>query len=1232
MAGQWIKSFLSAPEKLDEADARAGSILHVITLWGVPVLLIFIVLRVVGGNALTDDVNLYAEFMIAMFILGRLVLKSGYVRWAGLTLTLLAWTGFSWVAWNSHEPRGFWVIGYLTITLVSGFLFGSKESLFFLAISFLAIWGFAYADSSAVDPSGNGRDPYASAVNLTLSFSLTWLVLHFFIRTWRKSLVAGDLELRSRRQAVSDLKQQAAYLNALHETTLNIIDRLELRPLLESILTRACDLMGTRNGFIELLVPDGSALRMELGLGIPASYEGRLTQKNEGFTGKVWATGKTQFVTGYSHWEHRDPKLVGRIHAIIGLPLRSGGDVIGVLALLCVDESRPFYPEHISLLEQFASLASLAIQNARLYEEAQKELAERRLAQTALRENEEKFRKIFQSSPAAICITTLEDGCLLDANQAFWDLTGMDREDALGKTSVALNLWESLEARASFVNELKRKGSLYDPEDSLQHRDGSLKYISTFSELIHVGGEAQVLSMFLDMSRQRQTISALRMNEARTRALLEATPDMILELAADGLIADMVPPKGLETVMPRERFIGVRIQDLLSETSALQTLFAVERSLATGHMSVFEFEESMGEMRLSMEARMVPASLDKALMIVRDITQRKWVEKEREKLINELEQKNEEAETLRESAATVALSLDVDETVSRILDQLQRVIPYDSASIQLLAGNELEVIGGRGFPDGKDAKGIRFVLDENDPAYPIIRDGLPYILYPDIQSVSNRFKGFVHDHILSWMAIPLYSRGRLIGMFTLDGFVVNKFTKSHAHFASIFANQVAVTLENSRLYVELQAELKKQVALRGAIGAISSSLRLREVLEEICRQMASAIDATSVYIADYDSARSSFTVVAEHLSRNANELEKVSDMGKTYEKKDGALILDETGEAGFEIQHAGDPDLTEWAKENLRLYGGQSILYIPLQIQGRIVGHAELWDSRGRRDFTSEEISFCQAISQQAAVAIENANLFEESQKDLALRQSLISELESKNAELERFAYTVSHDLKSPLFTIRGFLGYLEEDALAGNKERMRSDIQRITDATEKMQQLLNELLELSRVGRLRNEMEFIPFDELAHEAVALVQGRIMQHGIAVHVDADMPVVYGERPRLLEVVQNLVDNAAKFMGEQPEPRIEIGWNGTDDGNPIFHVRDNGMGISRQHHERIFGLFNKLDVKAEGSGVGLALVKRIIEVHGGRIWVESKLGRGSTFFFTLAGGRSNHGSTETGPKP
>jgi signal transduction histidine kinase len=140
----------------------------------------------------------------------------------------------------------------------------------------------------------------------------------------------------------------------------------------------------------------------------------------------------------------------------------------------------------------------------------------------------------------------------------------------------------------------------------------------------------------------------------------------------------------------------------------------------------------------------------------------------------------------------------------------------------------------------------------------------------------------------------------------------------------------------------------------------------------------------------------------------------------------------------------------------------------------------------------------------------------------------------------------------------------------------------------------------------------------IVDEALSLVKGRLDRGKVQVVISEELPFVYGDSARLVEVLQNLVDNAAKFMEGQENPQVEIGQMGKDaQGYPVFYVRDNGIGVPPQYHERIFGLFNKLDAKTEGTGVGLALVKRIIEVHGGKIWVESEgIGSGSTFYFSL----------------
>jgi len=225
-------------------------------------------------------------------------------------------------------------------------------------------------------------------------------------------------------------------------------------------------------------------------------------------------------------------------------------------------------------------------------------------------------------------------------------------------------------------------------------------------------------------------------------------------------------------------------------------------------------------------------------------------------------------------------------------------------------------------------------------------------------------------------------------------------------------------------------------------------------------------------------------------------------------------------------------------------------------------------------------------------------------------------ELEIKNSELERFTYTVSHDLKSPLVTIKTFLGYLVEDLRLQDQSRIQQDLGFMNNAADKMAQLLAELLELSRVGRLGNPPQKIPFKELVNEAVQLDAGRISARGIAVEI-IDAPVVlFGDRARLIEIWQNLIENACKFMGNQEQPRIEIGVEDTG-LETLFFVRDNGIGVDPRFHGKIFGLFEKLEANSDGTGLGLALVKRIVELYDGIIRIESPgIGQGSTFLFTL----------------
>lgn len=402
------------------------------------------------------------------------------------------------------------------------------------------------------------------------------------------------------------------------------------------------------------------------------------------------------------------------------------------------------------------------------------------------------------------------------------------------------------------------------------------------------------------------------------------------------------------------------------------------------------------------------------------------------------------------------------------------------------------------------------------------------------------------------------------------------------------------------------------------------------MLNEVSRAVSTLQDLDTVLDVILDQVRRTFPMDAFYICLYAAETNEIVfplmyDSGQRWEEP-----VDQLSPSSHiaTVLHTGRPLRVERSAEEVervlatgvglrgvRSRASASCLMAPMQEGSRVIGLIAV-HSYAFCAYTDADLALLHGVAYQAAIAINNARLHSALQQELREREALIRELEGKNAELERFTYTVSHDLKSPLITIGGFLGFLEKDALSGNTVRLQSDIQRIKEAADKMRHLLDDLLELSRIGRLMNPARQVPFAEIVADALALVGGQLSERGVAIEVAPELPSAYGDRARLVELLQNLIDNAAKFMGDQPQPRIAIGVREQGEER-IFYVQDNGIGIDPKYQQKIFGLFEKLDPEASGTGIGLALVKRIAEVHGGRIWVESEgVGRGATFCFVL----------------
>ena len=677
------------------------------------------------------------------------------------------------------------------------------------------------------------------------------------------------------------------------------------------------------------------------------------------------------------------------------------------------------------------------------------------------------------------------------------------------------------------------------------------------------------------IERLQRAETASRASAEKTRAIFESITDGITITDLQGNITDVnqavLRMHGFEN---RDELIGQSAFLLIAERDHATAMENLQLTITRENSGLLEytllkkngegFDGELNAVLLRDEAGN-PAGF---VALTRDISHRKEAESEREALIAKLKDKNIQAETLREITSIVASTLDQGETVQHILEQLKRVVQYDSASVWIYKGEIAEMVGWINLPPEAIGPGY-YTANEKEPDFPLRTDeNLDYVLLDDIQEKYPQFREFSLNHIHSWMAIPLRARGKLTGFIALDGYKPGAFTEDDARMALIFANQVSIALENARLFSDLQNELAE-----------------RKHAEEKYR---------SIYNNSIEGIFQS-TDDGRFLSVNPA-------MARMYGYDSPEDILHSVNDIGTQLYVE-----SEQRKEvRQRLDSGE-----------RLVGYESL-------EYRKDGSTFWSSMSAQA-IRDENGKVlyYEGTMEDItprkqaeAEREKLIAELQSKNEELERFTYTVSHDLKAPLITVGGFLGYLKEDVRDGNAERVKQDIERINDAIKRMNQLLNELLELSRIGRIMNPPEEVPFEEIVREALAKVQGQLSNSKVKVKVGKGLPIVNGDRIRLVEVVQNLLDNAAKFMGDQPNPRIEIGTR--DVGNEsIFFVRDNGIGIEPQFQDKVFGLFDKLDPNSSGTGIGLALVKRIVDVHGGRIWVESEVGKETTFYFTIS---------------
>src|SRR5437879_7948641 len=312
----------------------------------------------------------------------------------------------------------------------------------------------------------------------------------------------------------------------------------------------------------------------------------------------------------------------------------------------------------------------------------------------------------------------------------------------------------------------------------------------------------------------------------------------------------------------------------------------------------------------------------------------------------------------------------------------------------------------------------------------------------------------------------------------------------------------------------------------------------------------------------------------------------------------------------------------------------RSLLMVPLRAQGRTIGILSL--SRHQPEapgYGPEDLEFATALAERAALTIVNARLYqalEPAQEDLERRVvERTAQLKAANNELESFSYSVAHDLRAPLRAMDGFSRLVVEDFAPLLPDEAQRYLHLVREHAQQMGHLIDDLLTFARLSRQPVNRQPVHTADLVEQVVKDLQHD--REGRAVHIASnDLPVCQADPALLRQVFANLLSNALKFTRTREEARIEVR-SQTDDGEPVYVVKDNGVGFDMQSMGKLFGVFQRLHraEEYEGTGVGLAIVQRIIHRHGGRIWAEAAVDKGATFYFTLGGdshgGRSDRNS-------
>ena len=578
------------------------------------------------------------------------------------------------------------------------------------------------------------------------------------------------------------------------------------------------------------------------------------------------------------------------------------------------------------------------------------------------------------------------------------------------------------------------------------------------------------------------------------------------------------------------------------------------------------------------------------------------------------------AKALEEAVAVLTTTLDFEQVLDHILEQVSRVVPNDAVNIMLIQGDEAHISRWRGYE--------RFGVEEVVPKvvfkvtkvsdFQRMFENREPIVIPDTAASPDwvYIKGL--EWLRSYAAAPIIVRDEVIGFLNVDSATANFFTKKHLEALSTFAGHAAIAIDNAQLHEQVWRHASE---LEGRIAIATAETRRRakelEALYEIGKEITSILELdTTLQIITDDAARivgaDKSIILLVDVERE--RLVRVVGSGYSQVELDSQTFEEfQDGISGWVLKEK-IPTLSEDIQKDKRNRGkalaramhgeSKSIAIAPLEIAGDIIGTLTVINNKRKRVFTSDDLNLVAMLAGQGAIAIQNARLYELAQEADRLKSAFLA--------------SMSHELRTPLNSIIGFTGILLQGLVGTLNDEQTKQLRMVQSSARHLLELINDILDISKIEAGQLEISVAPFNmrTAIERVVQTVTPLAEKKGLPLHVNVSPEVgqITSDQRRVEQILINLVNNAIKF-NEQGEIRLECEINNS---RLEIHVVDTGIGIREEDMKRLFKPFHQVDTgltrQYEGTGLGLSICKRLVEKLGGEIWVKSELGVGSTFTF------------------